>query len=115
LVDFDTNALVLREAGIRVVAVSVDSVEATAKLFSGMHLRYSKAVCEVDVDAVVAATGAATETRDHTFLHATGFLLDPTGAINQSCYSTGPIGRLTCSDILKKVAFQKFVEARANK
>ena len=95
------------------VAVSVDSADATAKLFSGMHLRYVKAVAAVDVEAVVAATGAASETRDHTFLHATGFLLDPTGSINQSCYSTGPIGRLTCSDVLKKVAFQKFVDSRS--
>ena len=98
--------------GVRVVAVSVDSVETTADLFAGLRLRYTKAVCEVDVESVSASTGAATATTDHTFFHATGFLIDPDGVINQSCYSTGPIGRLTCSDIIKKVAFEKMLAAR---
>ncbi len=112
MVDFDTNALLLREAGIAVVAASVDSVETTAELFAGMKLRYIKMVAELDGPTVSDATGAALQTGDRTFLHSTGFLLNPAGEINQSCYSSGPIGRFTCSDIMKKVAFDKVMESR---
>ncbi|NOX29963.1 MAG: hypothetical protein GXP35_07955 [Actinobacteria bacterium] len=112
MVDFDTNALLLMEAGITVVAASVDSAETTAELSSGMKLRYVKMIAELDGPAVSGSTGAALQTGDRTFLHATGFLLNPAGEITQSCYSSGPIGRLTCNDVMKKVAFEKFMESR---
>lgn len=112
MVDFDTNALLLADAGITVVAASVDSVETSVDLFDGMRLRYVKMVAEVDGPAVATSTGAAYKTGDPGFLHATGFLLNPAGEIHQSCYSTGPIGRMTCNDVMKVVEFVKYMESR---
>jgi len=34
-------------------------------------------------------------------------LLNPDGEIVQSLYSTGPIGRFTASDIIRKVLFER--------
>jgi len=61
---------------------------------------------------VAEATGARIQTGERTFLHATGFLLNPAGEITDSVYSSGPIGRFVANDILKIVAFRKGVIAR---
>ncbi len=107
--------MLLRQEGITVVAASVDSVEDTESLASGMRIGYVQVLGELDGPAVAEATGAAIQTGDRTFLHATGFLMKPDGTINQSVYSSGPIGRFTANDILKKVVFEKYMEARAAK
>lgn len=36
----------------------------------------------------------------------TGFLVNPEGTIINAVYSTGPIGRFTASEILRKVRFE---------
>ena len=115
MVDFDTNALTFRDAGIKVVAASVDTVEKTASLKEGMRIATVQMVGELDGPAISEATGAGLQTGDRTFLHATGFLIDPEGKINTSVYSSGPIGRFTASEILRKVEFHKFQAARAAK
>ena len=61
---------------------------------------------EVDAAAVSAATGAHMHTGEKTYLHATGFLVDPEGTVINAVYSTGPIGRFTASEILRKVRFE---------
>lgn len=95
------------------VAASVDSVEQTASLKDGMRIGFVEMFGEVDGHAVSESTGAELQTGDRTFLHATGFLIDPEGNINTSVYSSGPIGRFTASEILRKVEFHKFQAARA--
>ena len=60
----------------------------------------------LDAPAVAEATGANMQQGDRVFLHATGFLLDPEGNVNTSVFSSGPIGRFTANDVLKKVAFE---------
>ena len=106
MVDFETNALVLKKAGINVAAASVDSVETTASLGEGLRVSYVKMFGEVDVHAVAEATGAnIQDDEQRTILHATGFLLSPSGKVVQSVYASGPIGRFVCNDILKIVAF----------
>ena len=107
MVDFETNGLLLKNLGVKVVAVTVDSVAETADLAAGLRLGYVQALAEVDAHAVAASTGAYVQTGDRVFLHATGFLLDPSGTIVNSVYSSGPIGRFTADDILKKVAFEQ--------
>lgn len=113
MVDFDTNALVLRAAGIKVAAASVDSVESSKSLNDGMRLRYVQMFGEIDALAIAEATGANLQTGDRTFLHATGFLVNPDGVLVQSVYASGPIGRFVANDILKVVEFAK-VQAAAN-
>ena len=55
---------------------------------------------------VQAATGAFVQDDDNrTILHATSFLVTPDGLVSDALYSTGPIGRMTPADVLRKVAF----------
>ncbi|MGZ0217631.1 MAG: hypothetical protein ACKVIY_01200 [Acidimicrobiales bacterium] len=114
MVDFDTNSLVFRAAGVKVFAASVDTVEQTESLATGMRVGYVTCVGELDGPAVAEATGANLQTGDRTFLHATGFILKD-GAVVEAVYATGPIGRFSASDVLKKVAFDEFVAAREAK
>jgi peroxiredoxin len=107
LVDFDTNAMLLKKLGVTVVAASVDSVAETAALAEGLRLRYVTMLAELDGPAVAASTGAAIQTGDKTFLHATGFILDPEAQIVNSVYSSGPIGRFNANDAMKKVIFEQ--------
>jgi peroxiredoxin len=112
LVDFDTNGMLLRKLGISVVAASVDSVADTIELAEGLRIRYVKMLAEVDAAAVARDTGAAMQSGERDFLHATEFLLDPDGAIVNSVYSSGPIGRFDANDVLKKVIFEQHQAAR---
>ncbi len=107
MVDFETNANLLRKLDVSVVAASVDDADTTATLASGLRLSYVQMVGGIDAADVVAKTGAHMNTGDREFLHATGFLLRPDGSLNQAVYSTGPIGRLTGNDVLKKVIFEQ--------
>ncbi|MGI9613998.1 MAG: hypothetical protein ACR2QO_13905 [Acidimicrobiales bacterium] len=113
MVDFDTNAGLLMQLGVQVIAGSVDPLDEVQRLNDGLRLRYVQLVGELDGPAVAEATGAAIQTGDRTFLHATGFLLDPSGAIVNSVYSSGPIGRFTANDIMKKVLFEQRARAKA--
>ena len=88
------------------VGGSVDSVEATAALRSGLHVGFPM-WGELDAPTVSADTGAPYQDGDRVFLHGTGWLLNPAGEIVQSLYSTGPIGRFTASDIIRKVTFEQ--------
>ena len=106
MVDFAVHAGPFIDAGIKVVAASVDSVEQTAKLKEGLHVGYPM-FAEVDAKAFRDATGAFIQEGERTFLHATGFVLTPAGTISNAVYSTGPIGRLTSSEVLRSVLFQR--------
>ena len=95
----------MKALGVRVAAASVDSIDKVAALKAGLHVGYPM-YAEVDAAAVVEATGAHMQTGDKTFLHATAFLVNPDGVIMNAVYSTGPIGRFTASEILRKVRFE---------
>jgi len=107
LVDFESNVALLNQLGIKVVAGSVDSVAESADLAAGLRLRKVKVLAELDGPAVAEATGASLQTGERVFLNATGFLVDPEGRIVNSAYSSGPIGRFTANDVLKKVIFEQ--------
>jgi len=104
--------MLLRQLGVTVVAASVDSVADTAALAAGLRLRYVTPLAELDGPAVAEATGAKLQTGERVFLHAAGFLMDPDGKIVNSVYSSGPIGRFTANDILKKVVAEQARAAR---
>ncbi len=112
MVDFDLSANLLRNLGVRVVSASADRVERATELSAGLRLHYVKPLAGLDPLAVSETTGAFVHRGKHTFLHATGWLLDPSGRIVNACYSTGPIGRLTAIDVLKKVVFEQAMAAR---
>ena len=88
-------------------AASVDSVESVAKLKEGLHVGYPM-YAEVDAEALAEATGASIHNEDgRTFTHATAFLVDPEGIISNAVYSTGPIGRFTASEVIRKTIFEQ--------
>ena len=90
---------------MRVAAASVDPIENVRSLREGLRIGFPM-YAEVDAAAVSLATGAHMHSGEKTFLHATGFLVDPEGTIVNAVYSTGPIGRFTASEILRKVRFE---------
>lgn len=95
-----------------VIAGSVDDLESTRSLRESLRLGFVQLVAGLDGPAVAEATGAALQTGDRTFLHATGFLLDPAGAVSTSVYASGPIGRFSANDILKRVLFERRARAK---
>lgn len=107
MVDFDTNAAVLGRLGITVVAASVDDVADSRALTENLRLGFVKMVAEIDGPEVASTTGAFVNRGDRQFLHATEFLLDPSGRIVNAVYSTGPIGRFSVGDVMKKTVFEQ--------
>ena len=94
------------DLGVKIAGGSVDPADNVAALRSGLHVGFPM-WGELDAPTVSADTGAAYQDGDKVFLHGTGWLLNPDGEIVQSLYSTGPIGRFTASDIIRKVMFEK--------
>lgn len=104
-----TNASeALSEAGIKVVAFSVDDEATTAEFVEEHHIPF-KMGHSANVETVVGATGAYDmqfPPRGH-FLETTGFVLAPDGKIVNAVYSSRAIGRLVPSDVIRLVAFMK--------
>lgn len=99
--------MLLTELGVTVVAASVDSLDKTRDLATGLRIRYVQMLAELDGPAVAKSTGALLQDGDKPFLHATGFLLGPDGNIVNAVYSSGPIGRFTGSEVLRKTIFEQ--------
>jgi peroxiredoxin len=93
----------LAEAGIRVVAVSVDSERDTAELIAKHHLTFPVGY-GADAAAVAGLTGAFVNP-DPVYLQSTGFVLDPAGRVVVSVYSSGAIGRLVPEDVTGLVRY----------
>jgi len=91
-------------ADIKSVFASVDSVEDVASLKEGLRVGFPM-LAELDVEQVADATGAFVQRGERPMVHATGFLLRPNGEVASATYSTGPVGRITASDVLRVVAF----------
>jgi alkyl hydroperoxide reductase subunit AhpC len=106
LVDFAVHGGPLKELGIRVAAASVDTLEQTIELRTSLRVGYPM-YAELDGLKVAGDIGAYVQTGDRPFLHATNFLLNPEGQIVNALYSSGPIGRITASDVLRKTLFEK--------
>jgi peroxiredoxin len=95
----------LTEAGIRVVALSVDDEETTRQLAAKLELGFALGH-SADARAVAELTGAFVNP-DPVFLQSTGFVLDPAGKIVVSVYSSGAIGRLVPEDVIGLVRYVK--------
>jgi alkyl hydroperoxide reductase subunit AhpC len=106
LVDFATHARPLIDLDIRVVAGSVDSLESVQTLRAGLHIGFPM-WGELNAAKVSADTGAPFHDAEKTYLHGSAWLVNPDGEIVQSLISTGPIGRFTASDIIRKVQFER--------
>lgn len=87
----------LSELGIETVALSVDDELTTKELIAKHDITFPIGH-SADAKAVAAATGAFVDP-DRGYLQSTGFILNPTGDVILSVYSSGAIGRLVPDDV----------------
>lgn len=83
---------------MNVIAGSVDTRADAQEMIRSESLTFPVAY-GLQAREFAAQTGAFFNA-EKDYLHATGFLLDPSGAVINAVYSTGAIGRLTASDTL---------------
>lgn len=95
----------LAEAGVKVIALSVDDEATTRGTIEKFKLSFPVGH-SADADKIAALTGAYTNPSPR-YLQTTGFLLAPDGRIVNAVYSSGPIGRLVPDDVLGLVAYLK--------
>lgn len=100
---FERAGQALADAGIRVVALSVDDKETTEALAARHKLTFPIGY-GADSSAIAALTGAFVNP-DPVYLQSTGFVLDPSGKVVVSVYSSGAIGRLVPEDVLGLVRY----------
>jgi len=101
----------LADAGISVVALSVDDKETTAALIAEHKLSFPVGYGAA-APAVAALTGAFVNP-DPVYLQSTGFVLDPAGNVVVSVYSSGAIGRLVPDDVIGLVRYLREHSAAA--
>ncbi len=100
---FQGAAADLAELDAKVVALSVDDESTTRDLIAKHHLTFPVGH-SADSRAVAEATGAFVND-DPTFLQPAGFLLDPTGKVLVSVYSSGAVGRLVPDDVIGVIRY----------
>ncbi len=89
--------------GVLVTALSVDDEATTQELIAGHSLQFPVGH-SADARAIAAATGAFVND-DPVSLQSTGFVLDPSGRVVISVYSSGAIGRLVPDDIIGLISY----------
>lgn len=103
LTAFSRAAERFAEAGIKLVAVSVDD-EATGAGLIEKHRLAMPVGYGADAGRVSAAVGAYVNAEPR-YLQSTGFVLDPEGRVVVAVYSSGAIGRLLPDDVLGLVKY----------
>lgn len=105
LAGFQRASEKLAEAGIKVVALSVDDEATTIGTIEKFKLAFSVGH-SADAEKVASVTGAYTN-ESPRYLQTTGFLLAPDSKILNAVYSSGPIGRLVAEDVIGMVTYLK--------
>ena len=100
---FQRAADKLAGLGVSVVALSVDDEATTAALVDKHGLTFPVGH-GADARAIAELTGAFVN-EDPLYLQSTGFVLDPTGQVIVSVYSSGAIGRLVPEDVAGLVRY----------
>lgn len=95
----------LAAVDVKVLAFSVDDEATTKALVDKLRLTFPVGH-SVDPYAVAEATGAFVNP-DPEYLQSTGFVLDPSGDIVVSVYSSGAIGRLVPEDVIGLIKYHK--------
>ena len=85
------------------VALSVDDEATTQELIEKHGLTFPVGH-SADARAVAQVTGAFVND-EPTFLQSTGFVLDPSGRVVISVYSSGAIGRLVPDDVVGLIRY----------
>jgi peroxiredoxin len=95
----------LDEAGINVVALSVDDEATSTELVEKLRLTFPVAH-SADADALGETLGAYVNDEPR-YLQSTGFVLAPDGSVVTAVYSSGAIGRLVLDDVVGLVRYAK--------
>jgi peroxiredoxin len=96
LAGFQRASEKLAEAGIKVVALSVDDEATTVGTIEKFKLSFPVGH-SANAEKVASITGAYTNDSPR-YLQTTGFLLAPDGKILNAIFSSGPIGRLVADE-----------------
>jgi peroxiredoxin len=95
----------LAEVGAKVVSFSVDDETTTAGMVVENGLTFPVGY-SADAKEISSATGAFVDS-EAGFLQSTGFVLDPSGRVVISVYSSGPIGRLVPDDVVGLIRYMR--------
>jgi peroxiredoxin len=95
----------LAEAGVKVVALSVDDEQTSAALVDKLRLGFPVGH-SADADQVADQLGCYVNDEPH-YLQSSGFVLAPDGTVVTAVYSSGAIGRLMPEDVVGLVTYLK--------
>ena len=95
----------LEDAGIKVVALSVDDEQTSTELVEKLRLNFPVAH-SADPDDVAATLGSYVNDEPR-YLQSTGFVLAPDGTVVTAVYSSGAIGRLLPEDVVGLVRYMR--------
>ncbi|MEM1296573.1 MAG: redoxin domain-containing protein [Verrucomicrobiota bacterium] len=98
MADFQRKLSQFTEKGVRVIGASSETLEEATATVEKLGLEFPVGY-GLDPETF-AETFAAYYSDDSTYLHATGFLIDPEGEVDIAVYSSGAIGRFTADDAL---------------
>ena len=99
MADFEEKLTRFTENGVQVVAASSETADEAKATCEKLGISYPVGY-GLEPEEFAARFGAF-YSDDSTYLQATGFLVDPEGAVDISVYSCGAIGRLTADDSLQ--------------
>ena len=105
LAGFQRASEKLAEAGIKVVALSVDDEATTVGTIEKFKLSFPVGH-SANAEKIASITGAYTNDFPR-YLQTTDFLLAPDGKILNAVYSSGPLGRLVAEDVIGMVTYLK--------
>jgi peroxiredoxin len=95
----------LAEAGVKVVALSVDDEQTSAALVDKLRVGFPVGH-SADADQVADQLGCYVNDEPH-YLQSSGFVLAPDGTVVTAVYSSGAIGRLMPEDVVGLVTYLK--------
>ena len=105
LAGFQRASEKLAEAGVKVVALSIDDEVTTVGTIEKFKLSFPVGH-SADAEKVASITGAYTNDSPR-YLQTTSFLLAQDGKILNAVYSSGPLGTLVAQDVIGMVTYLK--------
>lgn len=104
MADFQEKIARFTEQNVAVVAASTETLEEATETVEKGKLSYPVGY-GLDAKEFASRYGAF-YSDDGTYLHATGFLIDPDGVVDIAVYSSGAIGRFTADDALQILKYR---------
>jgi peroxiredoxin len=98
LLDFQRNIEEFEKNNIKVVAASADTLEDAIKTVEKYKLTF-KVGYGLNPEDISAITGAFYN-KEKEYIHATGFIINQDGKIENAVYSSRSLGRLVAKDCL---------------